>query len=149
MFSQIYKITFIKANFLNIIAFTNVNGVGYVHFVKSLHAYCRKIATRFVIFAKDQKNKYAMTLSELLHSVSFDDLIPTLKKVYDVETDIYAYREAFDELNLLLLFVARTRCGLYNNEVCVASKCLTMNMMNMLSGADIHTGLYILSIVCQ
>ena len=42
-----------------------------------------------------------MTLSELLHSVSFDDLIPTLKKVYDVETDIYAYREAFDELNLL------------------------------------------------
>lgn len=89
-----------------------------------------------------------MTLSELLHSVSFDDLIPTLKEVYGVETDIYAYREAFDELNLLLLFVARTRCGLYN-EVCVASKCLTMNMMNMLSGADIHTGLYILSIVCQ
>lgn len=42
-----------------------------------------------------------MTLSELLHSVSFDDLIPTLKKVYGVETDIYAYREAFDELNLL------------------------------------------------
>ena len=42
-----------------------------------------------------------MTLSELLHSVSFDDLTPTLKKVYDVETDIYAYREAFDELNLL------------------------------------------------
>ena len=42
-----------------------------------------------------------MTLSELLHSVSFDDLIPTLKEVYDVETDIYAYREAFDELNLL------------------------------------------------
>ena len=68
---------------------------------KSLHAYCRKIATRFVIFAKDQKNKYAMTLSELLHSVSFDDLIPTLKEVYGVETDIYAYREAFDELNLL------------------------------------------------
>ena len=101
MFSQIYKITFIKVNFSNIIAFTNVNGVGYVHFVKSLHAYCRKIATRFVIFAKDQKNKYAMTLSELLHSVSFDDLIPTLKEVYDVETDIYAYREAFDELNLL------------------------------------------------
>lgn len=45
-----------------------------------------------------------MTLSELLHSVSFDDLIPTLKEVYGVETDIYAYREAFDELNLLLLF---------------------------------------------
>jgi len=90
-----------------------------------------------------------MTLSELLHSVSFDDLIPTLKEVYDVETDIYAYREAFDELNLLLLlFVAQTRSGLYN-EVCVASKCLTLNMMNMLSGADIHTGLYILSIVCQ
>ena len=43
-----------------------------------------------------------MTLSELLHSVSFDDLIPTLKEVYGVETDIYAYREAFDELNLLL-----------------------------------------------
>ena len=42
-----------------------------------------------------------MTLSELFHSVSFDDLIPTLKEVYDVETDIYAYREAFDELNLL------------------------------------------------
>ena len=42
-----------------------------------------------------------MTLSELLHKVSFDDLIPTLKEVYDVETDIYAYREAFDELNLL------------------------------------------------
>ena len=42
-----------------------------------------------------------MTLSELLHSVSFDDLIPTLKNVYGVETDIYAYREAFDELNLL------------------------------------------------
>lgn len=42
-----------------------------------------------------------MTLSELLHSVSFDDLTPTLKEVYDVETDIYAYREAFDELNLL------------------------------------------------
>lgn len=90
-----------------------------------------------------------MTLSELLHSVSFDDLLPTLKEVYGVETDIYAYREAFDELNLLLLFVAWTRCGLYYNEVCVASKCLTMNMMNMLSGADIHTGLYILSIVCQ
>lgn len=54
-----------------------------------------------------------MTLSELLHSVSFDDLIPTLKKVYDVETDIYAYREAFDEMNLLLLlFVAQTRSGL-------------------------------------
>lgn len=101
MFSQIYKITFIKANFSNKIAFTNVNGVGYVHFVKSLHAYCRKIATRFVIFAKDQKNKYAMTLSELLHSVPFDDRIPTLKEVYGVETDIYAYREAFDELNLL------------------------------------------------
>ena len=47
------------------------------------------------------QNKYAMTLSELLHSVSFDDLIPTLKEVYGVETDIYAYREAFDELNLL------------------------------------------------
>ena len=89
-----------------------------------------------------------MTLSELLHSVSFDDLIPTLKEVYGVETDIYAYREAFDELNLLQLFVARTRSGLYK-EVCVASKCLIMNMMNMLSGADIHTGLYILSIVCQ
>lgn len=42
-----------------------------------------------------------MTLFELLHRVSFDDLIPTLKEVYDVETDIYAYREAFDELNLL------------------------------------------------
>ena len=42
-----------------------------------------------------------MTLSELLHSVSFDDLIPTLKEVYGVETDIYAYRDAFDELNLL------------------------------------------------
>ena len=42
-----------------------------------------------------------MTLSELLRNVSFDDLIPTLKDVYDVETDIYAYREAFDELNLL------------------------------------------------
>lgn len=125
-----------------------MNGVGYVHFVKSLHAYCRKIATRFVIFAKDQKNKYAMTLSELLHSVSFDDLTPTLKEVYGVETDIYAYREAFDELNLLLLFVAQTRSGLYN-EVCVASKCLTMNMMNILSGADIHIGLYILPIVCQ
>lgn len=89
-----------------------------------------------------------MTLSELLHSVSFDDLIPTLKEVYGVETDIYAYREAFDELNLLLLFVAQIRCGLYN-EVSMASKCLIMNMMNMLSGADIHTGLYILSIVCQ
>lgn len=89
-----------------------------------------------------------MTLSELLHSVPFDDLIPTLKKVYDVETDIYAYRDAFDELNLLLLFVAQTRSGLYN-EVCVASKCLTMNMMNILSGADIHIGLYILPIVCQ
>ena len=37
MFSQIYKITFIKANFSNKIAFANVNGVGYVHFVKSLH----------------------------------------------------------------------------------------------------------------
>lgn len=42
-----------------------------------------------------------MTLSELLRKVSFDDLIPTLKEVYDVDTDIYAYREAFDELNLL------------------------------------------------
>ena len=50
---------------------------------------------------KIKKNKYAMTLSELLHSVSFDDLIPTLKEVYGVETDTYAYREAFDELNLL------------------------------------------------
>lgn len=37
MFSQIYKITFIKANLSNKIAFTNVNGIGYVHFVKSLH----------------------------------------------------------------------------------------------------------------
>ena len=36
-FSQIYKITFIKANFSNKIAFANVNGVGYVHFVKSPH----------------------------------------------------------------------------------------------------------------
>ena len=42
-----------------------------------------------------------MTLFELLHRVSFDDLIPTLKEEYDVDTDIYAYREAFDELNLL------------------------------------------------
>ncbi len=42
-----------------------------------------------------------MTLFELLHKVSFDDLIPTLKDVYDVEADIYAYREAFDELSLL------------------------------------------------
>lgn len=42
-----------------------------------------------------------MTLFELLHKVSFDDLMPTLKEVYDVDTDIYAYREAFDELNLL------------------------------------------------
>ena len=37
MFSQIYEITCIKANFSNKIAFTNVNGVDYVHFVKSLH----------------------------------------------------------------------------------------------------------------
>ena len=59
-----------------------------------------------------------MTLSELLHSVSFDDLIPTLKEVYGVETDIYAYREAFDELNLLLLFVVQTRSGLYNIMKC-------------------------------
>lgn len=148
MFSQIYKITFIKANFSNKIAFANVNGVGYVHFVKSLHAYCRKIATRFVIFAKDQKNKYAMTLSELLHSVSFDDLIPTLKEVYGVETDIYAYREAFDELNPSPCCSWRGPDAVYIMK-CVASKCLTMNMMNILSGADIHTGLYILSIVCQ
>lgn len=42
-----------------------------------------------------------MTLSELIHKVSFDDLIPTIKKKYGVETDIYAYKEAFDELNLL------------------------------------------------
>ncbi len=42
-----------------------------------------------------------MTLSELLCNVSFDDLIPTLKDVYDVDSDLYAYREAFDELNLL------------------------------------------------
>lgn len=42
-----------------------------------------------------------MTLSELLCNVSFDDLIPTLKDVYDVDSDFYAYREAFDELNLL------------------------------------------------
>ncbi len=49
-----------------------------------------------------------MTLFELLHKVSFDDLIPTLKEVYGVEIDIYAYREAFDELNLLRLFSGRT-----------------------------------------
>ncbi len=42
-----------------------------------------------------------MTLSELLCNVSFDDLIPTLKDVYDVDSDLYAYREAFDELRLL------------------------------------------------
>lgn len=91
-----------------------------------------------------------MTLSELLHSVSFDDLTPTLKEVYGVETDIYAYREAFDELNLLpAVRGADQMRSIFYNEVCVASKCLTMNMMNMLSGADIHTGLYILPIVCQ
>lgn len=117
MFSQIYKITFIKANFSNKIAFANVNGVGYVHFVKSLHFTAGKLQPDSSSLPKIKKNKYAMTLSELLHSVSFDDLTPTLKKVYDVETDIYAYREAFDELNLLQLFVAQTRCGLYN-EVC-------------------------------
>ena len=42
-----------------------------------------------------------MTLFELIHKVSFDDLIPTLKEEYDVDTDIYAYREAFDEISLL------------------------------------------------
>ncbi len=42
-----------------------------------------------------------MTLFELIHKVSFDDLIPTLKEVYEVDTDIYAYREAFDEISLL------------------------------------------------
>lgn len=31
-----------------------------------------------------------MTLFELIHKVSFDDLIPTLKEEYDVDTDIYA-----------------------------------------------------------
>ena len=43
-----------------------------------------------------------MTLSELLRNVSFDDLIPTLKEVYDVDTDIYAYREIafFPNLNM-------------------------------------------------
>ncbi len=40
-----------------------------------------------------------MTLYELLSRVSFDDLIPTLKEVYDVK-DIYSYRGAFDELML-------------------------------------------------
>ena len=40
-----------------------------------------------------------MTLYELLHKVSFDELIPTLEEVYDVK-DIYSYREAFDELML-------------------------------------------------
>ena len=35
-----------------------------------------------------------MTLYELLHNVSFDELIPTLKGVYDVK-DIYSYREAY------------------------------------------------------
>ena len=40
-----------------------------------------------------------MTLFELLHNVSFDELITTLKGVYDVK-DIYSYREAFDELML-------------------------------------------------
>ena len=40
-----------------------------------------------------------MTLSELLRKVSFDELIPTLKGVYDVK-DIYSYGEAFDELML-------------------------------------------------
>lgn len=40
-----------------------------------------------------------MILSELLLKVSFDELIPTLKGVYDVK-DIYSYREAFDELML-------------------------------------------------
>ena len=43
MFSQIYKITFIKANFSNKIAFANVNGIGYVHFVKSLHLTAGKL----------------------------------------------------------------------------------------------------------
>ena len=37
MFLQIYKITFVKANFSNKIAFANVNGIVYVHFIKSLH----------------------------------------------------------------------------------------------------------------
>lgn len=46
------------------------------------------------------KKQIRHDISELLHSVSFDDLTPTLKEVYGVETDIYAYREAFDELNL-------------------------------------------------
>ena len=40
-----------------------------------------------------------MTLYELLHKVSFDELIPTLEGVYAVK-DIYSYREAFDELML-------------------------------------------------
>ena len=40
-----------------------------------------------------------MTLFELLHNVSFDELIPTLEGVYAVK-DIYSYREAFDELML-------------------------------------------------
>lgn len=40
-----------------------------------------------------------MTLYELLRRVSFDDLIPTLKRVYDVK-GIYSYKEAFDELML-------------------------------------------------
>lgn len=78
-----------------------MNGVGYVHFVKSLHFTAGELQPDSSSLPKIKKNKYAMTLSELLHSVSFDDLTPTLKKVYDVETDIYAYREAFDELNLL------------------------------------------------
>ena len=40
-----------------------------------------------------------MTLHELLLKVSFNELIPTLKRVYDVK-DIYSYREAFNELML-------------------------------------------------
>ena len=46
-------------------------------------------------------NEFGKTrVFELFRMVSFDDLKPTLAKVYGVKGDMHAYHEAFDELNL-------------------------------------------------
>lgn len=43
-----------------------------------------------------------MKLFELLHQIDFDSMIPTLRKDLKVKSEIYPYREAFDELMLLI-----------------------------------------------
>ena len=43
-----------------------------------------------------------MKLFELMHQVDFDSMLPTLRKDLKVKSGIYSYREAFDELMLLI-----------------------------------------------